>query len=235
MSPRVGVLGGTFDPIHTGHLAAADAAKAKLALDRILVVPTLVPPHRPAQPQASPYHRFAMVALAISDREWFRASDIDLQAGGPSYTSATFERLRGEGLAPSDLFFITGADAFTDVSSWYEYPAILERSHFVVVSRPGHPVSSLRDRLPSLARHMHDLQGPDPRQQGVALPAIFLVDAPTPDVSSTTIRQRCAEGASVAGLVPPAVEDYIERHHLYRSDSAPKTAGPERPVGRERI
>jgi nicotinate-nucleotide adenylyltransferase len=122
---RIGLLGGTFDPIHVGHMAAAAAARTTLQLDEVLLLTSNVPPHRP-QPAASVHHRFAMVALAAQDDERLRASDIELLAPGPSYTSATLERLHAHGYAPSQLFFIAGADAFADIATWRHYPDFLD-------------------------------------------------------------------------------------------------------------
>ena len=124
---RLGVLGGTFDPIHCGHVDAAHAAAAALGLTDLIVVPSFIPPHRP-QPIASSYHRFAMVALAVAGRRGWRASDLELRAEGPSYTSATLDRLHAGGWRPDEIFFITGADAFGDIATWRDYPALLEQA-----------------------------------------------------------------------------------------------------------
>jgi nicotinate-nucleotide adenylyltransferase len=212
---RLGVLGGTFDPIHVGHLAAADAARRALALDCVLLMPSHTPPHRPQQPQASPFHRFAMAALAAQGQPGFAASDLELQAPGPTYTSETLERLAACGYRPLQIFFITGADAFAEIDSWRDYPAILDRGHFVVISRPGLPAEALRNRLPALASRMTTAVDEDE----LASPAIVLVDAATPDVSSTTIRQRSASGLPLNGLVPSLVADHITRHQLYSGRS----------------
>ena len=121
---RLGLLGGTFDPIHVGHVAAADAARTALGLDRVLLLPSHVPPHRP-QPVASAHHRFAMVALAVADHDGLEASDLELTAPGPSYTAATLRRLRDQGFDPSQLFFITGADAFAEIATLARLPELL--------------------------------------------------------------------------------------------------------------
>jgi nicotinate-nucleotide adenylyltransferase len=210
---RLGVLGGTFDPIHVGHLAAADAARRALALDRVLLMPSHTPPHRPQQPQASPFHRFAMAALAAQGHDGLAASDLELQAPGPTYTSDTLARLAACGYRPLQIFFITGADAFAEIDSWRDYPAILDRGHFVVISRPGLPSEALRDRLPALASRMTTAS------EVLASPAIVLVDAATPDVSSTAIRQRSASGLPLNGLVPSLVAAHITRHQLYSGRS----------------
>jgi nicotinate-nucleotide adenylyltransferase len=211
---RLGVLGGTFDPIHIGHLAAAAAARRALALDRVLFMPTHVPPHRSVQPQASPFHRFAMAALAAQVDPAFAASDLELQAPGPTYTATTLERLGAAGYGPSQIFFIAGADAFAEIDTWRDYPALLERGHFAVISRPGRPAGSLRQELPALAARMVDAGAEVPQR-----PSILLVDAATPDVSSTAIRRRVSEGGSLDGLVPSGVAAHIHRHGLYSGRS----------------
>jgi nicotinate-nucleotide adenylyltransferase len=210
---RIGILGGTFDPIHLGHLDTADAAAGVLQLTRVFVVTANVPPHRP-QPQTSAFHRFAMVALAVLDRPQWRASDLELRSDAPSYTAFTLARFHDRGFAPSELFFILGADAFVEIGSWRGYPHILESANFAVVSRPGSSALDLPARLPALARRMTEPALP-PRAH--ALPLIFLIDQPTADVSSTAIRQRVASGDSIDGMVPPLVRQHIEQHGLYSS------------------
>jgi nicotinate-nucleotide adenylyltransferase len=215
MTARLGILGGTFDPIHVGHLQVADAARSRLGLGQVLVVPVHHPPHRRHEPCASPYHRFAMVALAIADRPAFVATDMELLADGQSYTSVTLRRLHAGGADPSQLFFITGADAFAEIATWHDYPAILDLANFAVVSRPGLSASALPGRLPSLADRMIMVHAPDGRAAGAA-PRIWLIDAATPDVSSTEVRRRVQAGERLEGLVPAAVAHYAERHGLYR-------------------
>lgn len=209
---RVGILGGTLDPIHCGHLAAAAAARDAFDLPRVLVVPSHVPPHRPVQPVASPFHRFAMAALAVSGMPRVEACDDELRAEGPSYTADTLERLHGRGLQPAQIFFITGADAFADIATWKRYPDVLDLAHFVVVSRPGHDIDALAERLPDLRERMRPASAPA-RTGGRTL--IFLLEAATPDVSSTAVRERLRRGEPLAGLVPPLVETHIQQHHLY--------------------
>lgn len=213
---RLGILGGTFDPIHRGHLDLARAAHDALALDEVWLVPSLVPPHRAVQPMASPFHRFAMVALAAADSNtpWLVACDMELAQGGPSYTARTLERVGAAGYAPSQIFFLTGADAFAEIATWRDYPVLLDRAQFVVVSRPGFPVSAVRGAVPELAARMVEVRGaaPVPGQ-----PSILLVDALTADVSSTEVRRRLASGTPLEGRVPAAVERHAIRHGLYRA------------------
>lgn len=208
---RIGILGGTFDPIHCGHVDVGQAAQDGLGLMRVFVVTANVPPHRP-QPFTSAYHRFAMAALAVSGREGWRATDLELRLQTPSYTSETLQRFRERGYAATELYFVIGADAFTDIGSWRDYPSILDLAHFAVVSRPGYPVDDLPHRLPRLESRM--VRPPIDALTGLD-PMIFLIDAPTADVSSTAIRRKLAEGESIAGLVPRGVQQHIEQHGLY--------------------
>lgn len=219
---RLGILGGTLDPIHLGHLETALAARAALGLDRVVILPSRVPPHRPAQPYASRYHRFAMAALAVNAVDGLVVSDAELCAPGPSYTADTLTRLHASGFAPSQLYFITGADAFAEIETWSRYPDVLSLAHFVVVSRPGFPAPSMKALLPGLAGRM--LSAADSSDADGAA-AIILLDARTPDVSSTEIRRRLAAGEPLAGLVPPAVEAHIRQHELYSSHPATSSAG----------
>ena len=216
---RIGILGGTFDPIHLGHLETARAARVALGLDRVVLVPSRLPPHRPGEPVASPFHRFAMAALCASDCGWMSVSDHELQTPGPSFTARTLDHLRASGLRPSQMFFITGADAFAEIETWHRYPEVLDLAHFAVVSRPGTPVAALPERLPLLQERF--IVG-DRRVNTGDLRRIFLIDAQTPDISSTDVRRRLAKGELVSELLWPAVERHILRHRLY---AAYHTAG----------
>jgi nicotinate-nucleotide adenylyltransferase len=226
---RIGLVGGTFDPFHLGHLAVAHAARRALRLDEVRIVPASIPPHRTAPPRTSPAHRFAMVALGIANEAGLVADDIELTADGPSYTASTLTRLHSRGFRASQLFFITGADAFAEIATWRDYPGVLDLAHFVVVSRPGRGVGTLRAALPSLVSRMRDIGatletiGNDDTQL-----SILLIDVPTPTVSATRVRELAAARQSLTGLVSPLVADYITKQHLYDSPaSAPSpAAGP---------
>lgn len=220
---RLGILGGTFDPIHLGHLAVAETARRRLSLDAVWIVPALVPPHRASGPAASAFHRFAMAALACADRPGLDPCDIELDRPGPSYTADTLRRLHAQGYSALQLFFITGADAFAEIASWRDYPAVVTLSHFVVLSRPGLAASRLPDRLPALANRMRLAHDGDATTVDTHEPQIHLVDCVTPDVSSTAIREHIRNGRPISTLVAPPVEDYIRRHGLYqvRQDADP--------------
>jgi nicotinate-nucleotide adenylyltransferase len=223
---RIGILGGTFDPIHWGHLEAASAAETTLNLMRVMVVPASLPPHRP-QPHASSFHRFAMVALAVGGRAGWRVSDLELRDASQSYTSATLQKFHARGYKTSELYFIVGSDAFADIASWMNYPAILDAAHFVVISRPGRLVDDIPHRLPDLAHRM--VRPPLDAIRHVD-PMIVLIDAPTADVSSSAIRDRCARGESIATLVPDPVRQHIEQHGLY-TPASPGRRASDRPAG----
>jgi len=216
-SRRIGILGGTFDPIHSGHLDAGHAAALAIGLNRLVVIPSYLPPHR-SQPMASAFHRFAMVSLAVAGNAGWRGSDVELRNESESYTTATLAKFHERGYSPAELFFIIGADAFAEIESWKDYPAILDQAHFAVVSRPRFHVGDLPRRLPGLKTRM--VVPPIDEFEQID-PVILLIDALTADVSSTAIRRRVAEGESIGGLVTPSVQQHIEQHGLY----SPMTPG----------
>ena len=230
---RLGVLGGTFDPIHLGHLAVAREAAGALGLDEVRLVPSCTPPHRPIDPSASAFHRFAMVALAAAGDERLAASDLELARSGPSYTADTLRALGRTGLEGWQIFFLTGADAFAEIAMWREYPRVLDLANFVVCSRAGVAASSLANRLPDLAPRMVPAPFPGSEDPGLHASAaigspktrVFLLDCDTPDVSSTDIRARARAGRPLAGLVPPEVDHHIRRHALYGADPGAAHAG----------
>jgi nicotinate-nucleotide adenylyltransferase len=207
---RIGILGGTFDPVHHGHLDAAAAAQAGLALDEIVFLPSHVPPHRQMPPRASGYDRFALIALAIQNRRRFLVSEDELTRDGPSFTIDTLRRLHQRGHRPSQLFFILGADAFAEIATWREYPDVLDAAHFAVVTRPGADLEAALARNPALTSRVRQNDHRDESGTG-----IFFVKADTPDVSSTAIRARLSTGQSIEDLVPAPVAAYIEAKDLY--------------------
>lgn len=209
---RLGLLGGTFDPIHFGHLDAADAAQRAFQLDEIRFVPSHDPRHRPADPRASGFHRFAMVALALAGHPLYRASDMELRRDGPSYTTDTLRAVVQEGWDPVQLFFILGADAFAEIAAWHEFPAVLDRAHFVVVARPGTTLDDAAARTPALHARLRAATSFGTGERGTF---VYLVEARTRDVSSTAIRGRLAAGHSIEDLVPGPIARHIVAHELY--------------------
>ena len=211
---RLGLLGGTFDPIHFGHLDAAEAAYKALRLDRVMVIPAHDPPHKPADPWASAFHRFALVALAAGERSELRVSDVELTRDGPSYTIDTLRAMHRQGWAPSQLFFILGADAFAEIATWHEFPDVLDAAHFAVVARPGSTLDDAVERTPELRPRLGG--GRDGVSAGHGKQTrIFLVEARTRDVSSTTVRARLTAGEPIDDLVPASVARHILANQLY--------------------
>lgn len=190
---RLGVFGGTFDPIHLGHLRAAENALEGLALDRVAFVPAATPPHR-AEPSSSALDRFAMTALATAGHPRFAVSDIELRRDGPSYTVDTVAGLRKES-PDAEVFVIVGSDTFPEMATWKEHERLLAMCTVAVVARPG--------EVPGGS------DGAQPR--GVAR-----VEGPGLAISASGIRDRVRQRKSVRYLVPDAVADYIAKRSLYR-------------------
>ena len=203
-----GLLGGTFDPIHAGHLDVARAAHVALGLDFVVLTPARRPPHRTAI--ASAAHRFAMVALAAQAEPWLLVSDEEMAHDGPAYTDATLARWRERGHDAASIVFLTGADAFAGIRTWHNFPGVLDWCHFAVVARPGHPVAALPKLLPELAGRMVT-----PESHLPGKPSIILIAADTAPVSSSEVRGWLAAGQRIHEAVPAAVAEYIQKHALY--------------------
>jgi nicotinate-nucleotide adenylyltransferase len=212
-STRLGILGGTFDPIHVGHLDAADAACAAMALDEIVFVPAHDQPLRAVEPCATVYQRFALAVIGVEDRPEYRVSDMELVRQGRSYTEDTLLAMHETGWRASQLFFILGTDAFAGIASWQGYPRFLDLAHFLVIARPGVTIEEATARTPELRSRTSPPPSGHVSSEGPT--RIFLVHAETRDVSSTMIRERLASGLPVDDLVPPAVARHIHKHHLY--------------------
>jgi nicotinate-nucleotide adenylyltransferase len=211
---RLGLFGGTFDPVHVGHLDAAAAARAALALDRVLFIPSHVPPHRSADPRATMFHRFAMVVLATTDEPAYSASDVELRRSGASYTFETLAALHAEGLSSSQLFFIIGTDAFAEIAQWREFDRVVAGTNLAVVGRTGVSLEEALARTPALRPRVRPLgRAAEPSAET----GVYLIEAATRDVSSTAIRAALHAGHSIAHLVSEAVERHIIRHGLYRA------------------
>jgi nicotinate-nucleotide adenylyltransferase len=197
-------MGGTFDPIHVGHLAIAEEAREVLGLERVLFVPAGEPPHRPAASVADARHRAAMVELAIAGNASFELSRIELDRPGPSYTSDTLDELAAAARAADrepDLTFILSAETLRDLPTWHAPEHLVDTSRIAVVPREGYPAPDrawLRAQFP-------DRDG-----------RFDLLEGPRLGLSSTSIRGRVAAGRSIRYLVPPAVAAYIAEHGLYR-------------------
>jgi len=199
---RVGVLGGTFDPIHIGHLVAAEEVRAQLGLDRVVFVPGGLPPHKLTDDVSSVDHRLAMVKLAIVSNPYFTVSRVDIDRFGPCYTVDTIELLRDEwGQAAGDveLYFILGSDSLVDIVTWYRPVRLIRSCRLAVMERPGYRVDmeELERLLPGITSRVH------------------FINSPQLDISSTDVQERVRQGLPIKYQVPEAVEDYIYEHELY--------------------
>lgn len=201
---HIGILGGTFDPIHYGHLAIAEEVRTKLDLAEMVFVPAGQPPHKQGEPVTSAEHRLAMLELAIDSNPHFTISLVDLERSGPSYTVETLRRLRKQWGDETAIYFVIGWDSLEEIATWYDPEGILEQlTHLVAVHRPGHIEipgyrTRLEERLPALKHHL------------------LTVPVPQLDISATDLRQRVAEGRPIKYQTPDAVEQYITQHELYQ-------------------
>lgn len=193
---RVGVMGGTFDPIHNGHLVAASEVAARFGLDKVIFVPTGRPWQKTGKNVSDAEHRYLMTVIATASNPRFTVSRVDVDRPGNTYTIDTLRDLAeklGEG---TEMFFITGADALAQILSWKEVDELFELAHFVGVSRPGHELSS----------------------EGLPQDGVSLLQIPALAISSTDCRDRVLDDLPVWYLVPDGVVQYIAKHNLYRSE-----------------
>ena len=218
---RLGIFGGTFNPIHLAHLRCAEEAREALALDRVLFVPAAIPPHKQNRHVAAAAHRLAMVRLSIGRHPQFRVSAVELGRSGRSYSVDTLRILRAR-LPGTHFTFLLGLDAFREIDTWKEYPALFALTDLAVLSRPPHPLAAGRAALPVAARR-HFCYGRDRRtlvhESGNRIRFLRVTAL---DISASDIRLRVQRGESIRYLVVPAVERYIHRHRLYRRGSQPR-------------
>jgi nicotinate-nucleotide adenylyltransferase len=215
---RLGILGGTFNPIHAGHLRLAEELLARLALDQVLFIPAGQPPLRPSGSVAPALHRYAMVALATAGAPRFGLSDIECRRPGPSYSVDTVEELRAEVGESARLYFILGSDSFLTLPQWREPQRLLKQTALVVVPRSG---QRLAPAAADVASILALLGGPrwvggvgaslEPGEVG----EVAVTSLP---ISAREIRERIRAGRSIQGMVPALVEEYIHKHRLYRED-----------------
>lgn len=213
LSP-LGLLGGTFDPIHFAHLRLAQEARDALGLPALRLIPAGQPPHR-AQPGCTATDRLAMVRLAVQGLAGFEVDPAEVEAAQPSYTVTTLQRLRSELGAHRPLVLLMGADAFRGLTSWYQWQDLFSHAHIGVATRPGYVLDA--DSLPPvLAAHWQARRADAAAlaQQPAGRIASFGMTAL--DISATAIRNQLQQGASPRFLLPDAVLDYIQTHHLYR-------------------
>src|SRR5580693_9490481 len=232
---NIGLFGGTFDPIHRGHLTLARAARERYNLSRILFVPANVPPHKQRQPLLAFAHRYAMIALATAQEKDFAPSLLEApedfgsespgkekaRAAKPNYTIDTVRRLKQSFKKADRLFLLIGIDAFADIANWHQAEALFRECEFVVASRPGFSLADVANALPASLRPRVEVTRPFHKQaatgdlvlKGVT---IHLLDEVYQPISSTAVRDAAAAGKPLGRFVDPAVADYIKKVGLYK-------------------
>jgi nicotinate-nucleotide adenylyltransferase len=203
MSRRIGVMGGTFDPIHLGHLVAAEEARWQFDLDRVVFVPAGRPWQKPVG-VTPPEDRYRMTVLATASNPAFTVSRLEIDHPGPTYTVDTLRQLRAEQADGTRLYFIIGADAILQLLTWKEPDQVLAQAEFIAASRPGFDLDRLVSQVPGAAGRIHRME----------IPALA--------ISASDLRTRVARGAPIQYLVPDGVARYIHKHGLYR-DLGPAT------------
>ncbi|PKM75823.1 MAG: nicotinic acid mononucleotide adenylyltransferase [Firmicutes bacterium HGW-Firmicutes-15] len=201
----LGILGGTFDPIHYGHIVAAECARDACHLDRVLFVPAARPPHKDLNEVLDSQHRFEMVKMAVQDNPDFAASALELKREGLSYTVETIASYQQE-FPGAKIFFIIGVDALLLINTWKDVERLATLCNFIVVTRPGY--------------HLRHEEEPFREIPAAIWEKILLVPIPGLYISSSDIRQRVAKGQTIKYLLPPAIEEYILKNDLYTEEEA---------------
>jgi len=230
---NIGLFGGTFDPVHRGHIALAQSAAETYQLGRVLFVPASAPPHKQSQPLTSYLHRYTMVALAIALGKVFQPSLLEApepapngrkkgsEAAGANYSIDTIRRFK-QTLRKSDrLFFLIGIDAFSAIAQWHEAKALFAECEFIVASRPGYSLADVANALPEGLRPNAAITKPFQKQAAkgdLVLPGatVHLLEGVNQNISATAIREAAANGKPLAKFLDPAVADYIKKMGLYR-------------------
>lgn len=201
---RIGLYGGRFDPIHHGHLIAAQSIYEQLRLDRVIFVPCGRPPHKPGQSLSDGLHRVEMIRLAIRNDPRFEIDEVELNLPGPSYTFTTVSEFRSRTNASDELFWLIGADSLSQLPTWYRISELVRLVQFVTAARPGWQPPSLEQLAPTI--------GTDESQALLR----HVLRTPHIEISSTDVRSRAASSQSIRYLVPPEVETYIRASGLYQ-------------------
>ena len=210
----LGVYGGSFDPIHLGHLLTVEEARAATGLDEILYVPAFAPPHKPQGPSASAFHRFAMCAIALEAFPHLRLSDFEASRGGTTYTIETLRHVRANH-PDSEVFLVVGSDSMAGLATWREWREIVSDHRIVVVYREGVDYPDLREKLPPSSPPASPRSGRGPTTRWPTSQTIFWAGNAPVTISSTWIRSALPSVQSLSESLPPAVERYARRQRLY--------------------
>ncbi|SNB47856.1 nicotinate-nucleotide adenylyltransferase [Geobacter sp. DSM 9736] len=211
---KIGIIGGTFNPVHNAHLRIAEEVRDWFGLDRVIFIPAAVPPHKPIYGDLPFIHRYEMVRLAIAANPHFTVSDMEQQRGGTSYSIDTLRALR-RAYQNDSLYFVIGSDSFLEIGSWREYQGIFGCCNIIVVERPGAAVTDPHKALPvAVAGEFSYLEAERQLSHCSGNSVYFRTGAPL-DISSSAIRELASRGRSIRYLVPDAVEHYIKEKRLY--------------------
>ena len=211
---KIGILGGTFNPIHNAHLRIAEEVRDRFDLARVMFIPAATPPHKPLAGELSFADRYEMVRLAIADNPAFVISDMEEKRGGKSFSIDTLKGLHRD-FPHDEFFFIVGSDSFLDIGSWREYAAIFSLCNIVVVERPGAAVGPLDAALPVAIAHEFCYYGAEKRLAHRSGYSVYATAGTLLDISSSDIRELARLGRSIRYLVPDAVEHYIKEQRIY--------------------
>ena len=212
----IGIMGGTFNPIHFGHLRAAEEVAESLQLQRVIFIPAAKPPHKSEVGLVSFEHRWHMMVLATAGNQLFVLSDLEHQRPGISYSVETLTQLAKDRGGSEELYFILGLDAFLELPTWKRYRELFSLCHFVVVARPGFSPESLATMLNTQVSDGYSFDFQVQEYHHPSLNTVYYREVTLLDISSSTIRQLLAEGSTVRYLLPKEVEEYIHQHGLYQ-------------------
>jgi len=212
---RLGLFGGTFNPIHLGHLRAAVEVREAFNLDRVLLIPSAHPPHKMADHVANAQDRLEMVRLAVQGEPSLEASDVELARPGLSYTIETLRYFQEEFGPENHIYFIVGQDAFSEITTWKSYQALFATAHFIVMTRPPSRLRSLEDLIHTRISAEYQYDAGSNRYSHPRWHAIFCLNITHLDISATRIREWIRQGRSIRFLVPDAVHGFIKKKGLY--------------------
>jgi len=213
---RIGLFGGTFNPIHVGHLRAAVEVWETFDLDKVLLIPSANPPHKKGEGIASARDRYEMVRLAVQGIPFLEACDVELERSGPSYTIETLEYFRDHFGPECTIHFVVGQDAFSEIATWKSYRQLFSRAHFIVMTRRGGKLTDLEDFILNHISKRYQYDSTSAQYRHPDWCSIFCLDLTLLDVSATQTRNRIRHGRSVRFLVPLAVENFIQEKGLYQ-------------------
>jgi len=199
---KIGILGGTFNPVHSGHLIVAEAVREEFRLDRVLFIPAGTPPHKSKNEVADAYHRYNMVKCAVGSNPYFEASRLEIERLGYTYSIDTLTSLKALYPEKTDFFFIIGADVVPELVTWKDYGKVFQMCSFIAILRPGNDREAFKHNIDELT--------------GIYQANIITAEAPLVDISSTGIRERVMDGRTIKYLVPDCIEKYILDNGLYK-------------------